>query len=288
MGRLLAGSVRLHAPLDLASTLHGGQAFRWRREGGAWQGVLGARVVELRPTSDGLGIDTKGATRRALESYFRLEPADAARRARLAKDPYLGPTVAANPGLRLLRQEPWEATAAFLTSANNNVLRIEGILQRVAERWGTPLEGAHHAFPDAETLGRAREQDLRAVGLGYRAPFLRETARLVAKGDVALERGAPLEDAREELQKLPGVGPKVADCIALFALDCDDAFPIDRWILRAVAQVAGRELAPREAAAFARDRWGGDAGLAQQFLFHAVRLGASAPGTSRLVGAPQR
>ena len=270
--------MRLPVPVDLAATLHGGQAFRWRREGDAWVGPLGRRVVTWREG------EATGAPRAALLSYLRVEAGDDARRARLARDPVLAPALAAHPGLRLLRQDPWEATVAFLTSANNNVLRIEGILRRVAERWGEPLEGGHHAFPGPDALARARETDLRAAGLGYRAPFLRQTARLARDADLPGLRGRPLAECREVLLDFPGVGPKVAECIALFSLDCDDAFPIDRWVLRAVAEVAGRELKPREAEAWARERWGGDAGLAQQYLFHALRVRQNAPGTARLKG----
>src|SRR5205823_3607438 len=126
----VARRVRLPQPLDLAATLQGGQAFRWRHADGSWTGVLdgaGARIA---------GDRVEGPADDAVRRYFRFEPEDAARRARLAKDEVLAPAVAAHPGLRLLRQDPWEATVAFITSANNNVLRIEGILDRVCARWG--------------------------------------------------------------------------------------------------------------------------------------------------------
>lgn len=280
-----AAAMRLPGPVDLPGTLQGGQAFRWTRDGDAFVGPLGRRLVRLAPLPGG-DVEADGAPLAELARYFRLEPEDAARRARLARDPALAPALAAAPGLRLLRQDPWEATVAFVTSANNNVLRIEGILRRVAARWGEPLGGGHFAFPEPERLARARESTLRAAGLGYRAPFVRATARMVASGDVELEalRGRPLAEAREALLRLPGVGPKVADCIALFALDVDEAFPVDRWIARAVGELflGGREPSPREAEAFARERWGADAGLAQQLLFHAVRTRGQAPGTRRL------
>lgn len=268
----------LPAPLDLSASLDGGQAFRWVRDAeGAYVGTLGARLVRLRQLPGG-GVAATGAQRRTLERYFRIEPADALRRERLAKDEVLYEAVTTHAGLRLLRQEPWEATVGFLTSANNNVLRISGIMRALAARHGEEIEDAIHAFPSAAVLARARESDLRKLGLGYRAPFLRDTARLVAKGEVDLDalRGASWAEARETLLRLPGVGPKVADCIALFALDVDEAFPIDRWILRAVSETffGGRALRPREVEAFARDRWGADAGLAQQFLFHAARSDA--------------
>ncbi|HUR70297.1 MAG TPA: DNA glycosylase [Candidatus Thermoplasmatota archaeon] len=266
--------MKLAGPIDLPHSLQGGQAFLWRREGDSFVGRIEGRAVVLR--GDGTNVAATGAPRRAFERYFRIEPADAARRLRLARDEAIAPGLAAMPGLRLLRQDPWETTVAFLTSANNNVLRIEGILRALADADG--------ALPAPGALARMRESTLRAAGLGYRAPFLRASARMIAKGDVDLDalRGASWDEAREALLRLPGVGPKVADCIALFSLDVDEAFPVDRWILRAASEVAGRTLRAPEAVAWARERWGADAGLAQQYLFHAVRLRAGAPGARRL------
>ena len=284
--------MRLDGPVDLAASLQGGQAFRWTADGTGYAGVVVRRAVRFEPLPGG-AVRVHGMPLDEAAAYFRLEPADAARRARLARDPVLAPAVAAHPGLRLLRQDPWETTAAFITSANNNVPRIEGTLRHLARKHGERLAppggvpaGEFVAFPAPEVVARLRETSLRAAGLGYRAPFLKETARMVARGEVDLPslRGRPLAEAREALLALPGVGPKVADCIALFSLDCDDAFPIDRWIVRAVADafLGGGEPKPRDVEAFARARWGQDAGLAQQLLFHAIRLRAGAPGTGRL------
>ena len=278
--------MRLAGPIDLAHSLHGGQAFRWVLEEGAFLGAMGRDLVRLRQR-DGWEVDAEGAQRDALRSYFRLERADAARRARLARDPLLAPAMRALPGLRLLRQDPWETTVAFLTSANNNVLRIEGIMRRLSSTLGERIEGVHHAFPPSDVVARATESRLRALGLGYRAPFLRQTARMVARGEVDLARlrGRPRQEVREALLALPGVGPKVADCIALFSLDVDDAFPVDRWVQRAMRAVVG-EVAPKDLGGLARERWGRDAGLAQQYLFHAVRLREGAPGTRRVSLSP--
>lgn len=283
--------MRLAGPVDLPATLQGGQAFRWRLVDGSWRGVVGRRAVELRAGRAG-AVNAQAwprATATFLAGYLGLGPAEDARRARLADDPALSAAALAHPGLRILRQDPWETTAAFITSANNNVLRIEGILERLASDHGDPLKDAPwpaHAFPDARTIARATEASLRAAGLGYRAPFLRDAARMVAKGEVDLDalRGEPLDRQRAALVRLPGVGPKVADCIALFSLDATGAFPIDRWVLRAM-ETAFPRLAgarPRDVEAFARERWGDDAGFAQQLLFHAVRLQEAAPGTRRL------
>ena len=271
--------MRLRAPVDLAHSLLGGQAFLWTREGDVYRGVVEGAPALLRQAGERAEVIEGDAA--ALARYFRIERADAARRARLADDPLLADAMRAHPGLRLLRQDPWEATVAFLTSANNNVLRIERIMRGLRDAYGD--EGR---FPPPEKIARAREARLRALGLGYRAPFLRATARAVARGEVDLRalRGRGREDVRETLLRLDGVGPKVADCIALFSLDVDDAFPVDRWVLRAMSAAFGRPFTLKDCADAARGRWGADAGLAQQYLFHAVRLRhASAPGVARVV-----
>jgi len=284
-----ARPVRLAGPLDLAHTLQGGQAFRWRREeGDAFLGAIGARLVRLAQVGE--TVEAIGAPRAALARYFRLEPADAQRRERLARDPVLAPAIRALPGLRMLRQDPWETTVAFLTSANNNVPRIELIMRALARAHGEALSEHDFAFPAPEHLARVSETRLRAAGLGYRAPFLREAARAVARGDVDLAalRGASRDEARASLVALPGVGPKVADCIALFALDVDDAFPVDRWVLRAMEEAFSRAFTLKDCAGFARERWGNDAGLAQQYLFHAARMRAAAPGVARVKMPPMK
>lgn len=274
--------MRIASPIDLRHSLLGGQAFRWRERDGAFHGPIGGAAVELRELP-GCAIDAKGTTRRAVERYFRLEPADAARRERLARDPVLAPAMRALPGLRLLRQDPWETTVAFITSANNNVLRIEGIVDAIATRYG---DGT--TFPTPQRIARVPVASLRACGLGYRAPFVRDAAKMVARGDVDLAalRGRERDEVRETLLALPGVGPKVADCIALFSLDVDDAFPMDRWMLRAMHDAFGRAFTTKDAPEFARERWGTDAGLAQQYLFHAMRLREKGVGVGRLHVSP--
>lgn len=283
--------VRLDGPVDLAHTLQGGQAFRWRRQADAFVGAVGARAVRYQ-AAPADAVDAAAwprATRAWHARYLGLTAQDEAARRRLAKDPVLAPALAAHPGLRLLRQEPWETCVAFLTSANNNVLRIEKILAALAQK-GEPLDApfAARAFPAPEVLARVPDAELRRMGLGYRAPFVRESARMVARGDVDLDalRGGAPDEVRDALLALPGVGPKVADCIALFALDVGGAFPVDRWVLRAVSEsfFEGRPLTHQAAREFARLRWGDDAGLAQQVLFHALRVREAAPGVRRLGG----
>lgn len=266
----------------LADTLAGGQAFRWRREGTAWAGEIAGRAARIDPVAGGIDVRVFPQDRaRAVASFFRLDDDYESQLARLAEDTALAPSIEAYRGLRLLRQDPWVALASFIVSANNNVLRIEGILDRLAREAGETVEapwGEATLFPDAPRVAALGIARLRAMGCGYRAPFLDATARAVAGGlDLARLRRAPLADAREALLDLPGVGPKVADCVLVFALDHTEAFPVDRHVARSVRRLWPR--APAKAARlseWARRRWGRDAALAQQFVFHAERLSGRA------------
>ncbi|MEA5002469.1 MAG: DNA glycosylase [Christensenella sp.] len=174
-------------------------------------------------------------------------------------------------GLRLLNQQPFETLIAFIVSANNNLKRIKGILRRICDRCGQPFlfEGkTYYAFPKPAELAAMDEQALKECGSGYRAPYIREAARMVASGfDLETLRAKSYPDAKKELVKLPGVGPKVADCILLFALGFRDAFPADVWIKRVLKEHYGFEGNDRQAYAFAKEKFGEYAGIAQQYLF---------------------
>ncbi|HLE96389.1 MAG TPA: DNA glycosylase [Candidatus Thermoplasmatota archaeon] len=319
--------LRPRGGFDATATLLGGQSFRWRRfETGHVRGVALGRAWHIVGDGADLHVDVDLAPA-AVRRYLGLDPQYPSAVARLARDPALAPAVAAHPGLRVLRQDPWEALAAFIVSANNNVPRIEGIVERLSVEAGGVIgadappgnaasgarvrarvpagEGAHvrtrapagerarvraraplHAFPTPDAVARLDERVLRRVGLGYRAPFLREAARIVADGlDLAALARRPYRRAHDALTELPGVGPKVADCVCLFGLGHGEAFPVDTWMRDAMARVLARPLGDRDAGDAARRRWGANAGLAQQFLFHAARVrgkpGRAAPGSAR-------
>ncbi len=174
-------------------------------------------------------------------------------------------------GLRLLNQQPFETLIAFIVSANNNMKRIKGILRQICERCGQPFvfEGkTYYTFPEPHDLARIDESALRKCGCGYRAPYIKKAAGMVADGfDLEALRKKSYEDAKKELVKLSGVGPKVADCILLFSLGFRDAFPADVWIKRMLKEQYGFEGNDRQVYAFARQKFGEYAGIAQQYLF---------------------
>lgn len=174
-------------------------------------------------------------------------------------------------GLRLLRQEPFEMLISFIISANNNVKRIRGIVARVCELCGQPFmfeDRVFYTFPAPEALAGVSDEALADCGCGYRAPYVRKSAQAVADG-FSLEgvSALPYGEAKRALQTLPGVGPKVADCVLLFSLGFYDAFPADVWIKRALREHYGYAGSEAQIHDFARRQFGRYAGIAQQYLF---------------------
>lgn len=248
---------------DLGQSLDCGQCFRWRRlPDGSWDGAAGGRYLRL--TEGGLRKDLKGGY---WARYFDMETDYAAIRAELsARDPVLADAVRYAPGIRILRQEPWEALCSFILSQCNNIVRIRGLVERLCTAYGEamPGTGGRRSFPAPEAVASAREEDLRALGLGFRAPYVLEAARRVASG--ALDLGGlarmPAGAARERLTALPGVGPKVADCALLYGMHRMEVFPRDVWMNRAM-----KTLFPGRTPEW----FGPHAGVAQQMLFHYSR-----------------
>jgi len=162
---------------------------------------------------------------------------------------------------------------SFIISANNNIPRIRGIVERLCALAGEPIGPDIFAFPTAKALARLTEADLRCIGAGYRAPFILGSARRVAEGfDLNALRDIPLAQARKALCSLPGVGPKVADCVSLFSLGHTAAFPLDVWMKRAMKALlfGGQDATPKQWEQ-AIAELGDDAGILQQYIFHYAR-----------------
>lgn len=291
--------LRLHGGLpsaSLAETLDGGQSFRWSLEAdGAWTGVFGRHVARLRSVAEevewsGLGGDP--AVEPALRRYLDAE----GEQARVAEalpwrsDPVLRTAMEAHPGLRILRQEPAEALLCFLCSSNKRILQIRSMVAALARTFGDPVGGGHRALPGWSALADADEGALRACALGYRAAYVRGTARRLASHPDWADEWSRLETPAllERLGSLPGVGPKVASCVALFGFGRLDCFPVDTWIVRALSAAYGlKGWSPARMQEFGRIHFGAGAGLAQQHLFAAARAGRL-PGTDvRSARAPR-
>lgn len=254
--------------LDLAQTLDCGQSFRWTmKENGSFDGVAYGKSVNVRLIGTTLFIEgAQEADRGLWRDYFDLDLGYAAIRKQIATlHPVLCEAAKYAPGIRILRQEPFETLITFIISQNNNIKRIKGIVSRLCECFGEPLGDGSFAFPTAKRLSALNIDDLTPLRAGFRSRYILDAARKTAGGEVNLElcRTLDYEAARNELMKITGVGIKVADCTLLFGMHRIEAFPVDVWMKRAMEKLFP-EMTP--------DDFGEYAGIAQQYIFHYSRM----------------
>lgn len=264
--------------MDLNKILDCGQCFRWRYADGVWKGTVGSRVLEVR-SWEGKGWFLENCTNQEFQdfwvpyfdggrSYGQMEALYAGMDQRLDMALDLG------RGIRILRQPFWETTVSFVLSANNNIPRIQGMIDRLCQAAGSLLPSGDYTFPGADAVALLNEGDFRAMGFGYRAPFIVRLAEGFASGRWTEEMftlGTTAE-VRKNLLGLPGVGPKVADCILLFALGRMDAFPVDTWIKKVLAALdSGKSPEGGIMSCMAESPRCEAAGYVQQVLFYSAR-----------------
>jgi len=255
---------------DLAKTFECGQCFRWEADqNGVYTGVAFGRAASLRREGGSVFISGSIEDFEAVwRDYFDLGRDYELIRQRLCIDEFMLRATEYGAGIRILRQDSWEALCSFILSQCNNISRIKKIISALCREFGDSIEfggKALYTFPSAERLAALGEESLAPLRCGYRAAYVIGAARAVAEG--ALELGSlsarSQESAREALKKLRGVGDKVADCTMLFGLNMLDAFPLDVWMKRAVARHYDPGFDPSVFSPYA--------GLAQQYIFFYAR-----------------
>jgi len=283
--------IELPAPhFDLAMTLDSGQVFHWEKIGKGFGGGIGDRAAYLEQRGDVLRAKVASASSRSLRrdaqdahatvaNYFALDHPLEEICASFPKDPVMNAARDFCRGLRIIRQPKWECLATFICSSMKQVAHIRQISLALRKRFGQQRKVGDrrvYTFPSAPRLARASERELRKCKLGYRAENLRSAARLVTSGKANLEAWSALADA--ELQKqlcaLPGVGPKIANCVMLFAYERLRAFPIDVWIERVLRQQyfpSRKKVTAQRLREFSETYFGEHGGYAQQYLFHHAR-----------------
>ena len=260
---------------DIRQTLLCGQCFRWKEdENGRFHGIVSSRHLTLSQEGDTVvlhGVASEDVP--FWEDYFDLSTDYELYIRQLSADPVLKKACACSKGIRILRQDPFETLISFIISQNNNIPRICGIIDRLCENFGEPVEGGY-SFPTAKKLNGITPDDLAPLRAGFRAKYICDAVRRVNSGEVSLEEiySLPTDQAREQLKQICGVGDKVADCVLLFAYHKTDAFPRDVWVKRLMAQFYPDGLP---------ECTKGIEGIAQQYLFDYVRNneGLSAPVT---------
>lgn len=274
---------------NLRLTLESGQSYGWRRvDGEMFDGLDGATYETV---ADGLGIRisqegddlhwraTDDATE-TIERLLRLDDDLEHIYSTLPDDPLLDRAIGRYRGMRLVREPVFRCLISFICSAQMRVERIYRMQRSLAEAYGDEIalgDVTIHAFPSADQLAEATEAELRELGLGYRAPYVLDTARMVASGDAPQAAGnLEYESAREYLTRYIGVGEKVSDCVLLFSLDFLEAVPLDTWIRTAIESNypgCDRDTYAETSRAIRQQFGGTYAGYAQTYVFHALRTG---------------
>ena len=282
--------LEISAPeFDLAMTLNSGQVFHWQKIGDGFVGGIGDRAVYVEQRAGVLKVrdgETPSPTREArvlpgiVARYFALDHPLLEICDSFPKDPVMNAARDFCRGLRIIRQPKWECLATFICSSMKQVTHIRQISLALRKRFGEQRRTDSHVvycFPSPQRLAQASQKELRNCKLGYRAKNLRATARLVSTREADLEAWSALSDAelRKQLCVLPGVGPKIANCVMLFAYERLRAFPIDVWIERVLRQhylSRRKRTTPQGLRQFTNAYFGEHGGYAQQYLFHHARV----------------
>ena len=264
---------------DLAKTFECGQCFRWNTDERrintkgelVYIGVAHERALKIRQNGNTVLISCSIEEFESIwYNYFDLARDYVKIRKNLSIDAYMHQATEFGKGIRLLRQDKWEALCSFIISQNNNIPRIKAIIDTLCLNFGDNIsfeDKEYHTFPSAARLAILNTEKLAPLRCGYRAEYIIQAAKAVTHNEINFEELATItpDKARTALKRLHGVGDKVADCVLLFGLHMLDAFPLDVWMKRAVANHYGPDFDPKIFSPYS--------GIAQQYIFHYVRNG---------------
>ena len=246
---------------NLSLCLDCGQAFRWTKKDNIWQGVAYGKHLKVEQAENEIIFYdcTEDDFNNIWRRYFDLDR-DYNKIIKSYDDESLLVACNAYPGIRILKQDEWEALCSFIISANNNIPRIKGIISRLCEQFGDEIDGGY-TFPTAEKLSTLTVEDLAPIRSGFRAKYIIDAAQKISSGEVDIEevKALTFDEAKAQLLKIKGVGEKVAQCTLLYGFGRVEAFPRDVWVNRIVAELYPQGLP---------QCMNGTEGIAQQYLFH--------------------
>lgn len=258
-----------------------GQCFRWNvQEDGSYTGVVQNKVINVKKEDKYviLSNTNEGDFRQIWYNYFDLDREYGSIKKKLAVDPVLSEAIKFGHGIRVLKQDPWEILISFIISANNRIPMIKKAIENLSERYGEYIGDykgkKYYSFPSADKLDHISVDEIKSCGTGFRAKYIQNASIIVSSKqmDIYSLKNLSTEDARKELMTFAGVGPKVSDCIMLFSMDKDDAFPIDVWVKRVMEHFYfDEDTKLKYIQSYAQDKFGQYAGFAQQYLFYYAR-----------------
>lgn len=260
-----------------------GQCFRYLKEKDeSYTIVAKGKVINV--SADNEKIIIKNTTDEEFSDiwydYFDLGTDYKKIKETLSDDIHLKNSAEFGNGIRILNQDLFECIISFIISANNNIPRIQGIIERFSKEYGNEISAfnnTYYSFPDIERIKGLKREELSFLRAGYRDSYLIDAFGKVSSGEVSLEkiRITTTEEARKELMKIKGVGNKVADCILLFGNKRKETFPVDVWVKRSIGSLYSDEIGEKSIQEFAKDKFSELAGYAQQYLFYYMRENSS-------------
>lgn len=269
---------------DLKNIFECGQCFRWNEnEDGSYIGIVKNNIIKITQINNNIIVKSYGKDDIAelFNFYFDMNTDYEKIKIKLSQiDSYMLESIKYGEGIRILNQDLWETIMSFIISANNNIPRIKGIIEKLSRTYGNEIiwnNEKYYSFPTVNQLSKATVEDFRKLGLGFRDIRMYETTKMILEKQIDLEKLHQEKDTnivREELLKLSGVGPKVADCILLFStLKRFDVFPIDVWVRRVMNELYIKntdetKVSKKQILEIAQEKFGNLSGIAQQYLFY--------------------
>ncbi|MFM8658410.1 MAG: DNA-3-methyladenine glycosylase family protein [Candidatus Nitrosotenuis sp.] len=268
--------------INLDHTINSGQVFLWEKFDTSWYGVNGFDVLSVNQDEP----EIIRSYQKQDYDLFREDDNFTKIIKTISKDVTIKNATKKFPGLRLMRQDPFQCYISFIVSSNSSIQNIKRTLQKISKKFGKKIkfdDKEFHLFPEPKRLANATKSELSSCGLGYRAEFVKKAAEQVISNKIDFDhlKKTDYNTAKKSLLSVFGIGNKVADCIMLFSLEKLEAFPLDRWIIRSLQEYyperfsfEGKTLTDKKYQTvhdLAVQYFGPYAGYSQQFLFKIIR-----------------
>ena len=266
--------------IDIDNSINSGQVFLWEKDGTDWYGINGQDILKINKNGVIKSI------RNSKTDFFRNNDNMQEIIKSISKDKTVKKAVKEYEGLRIFKQDPFQCMISFIISSNSNIQKIKSSLEKITRKFGTKvkIEGKEFfVFPKPEKIGNASINEIKACGVGYRASFVKEAAKMVTLKKINFEylEKCDYNEAKKNICSVPGIGNKVADCIMLFSLNKLEAFPLDTWMIKILEKYYSKEFKIETKTITQKqyellhekivDYFGPYCGYAQQFLFKMER-----------------
>ena len=227
--------------IEIDNSINSGQVFLWEKDGTDWYGINGQDILK---------INKNGIVKSVLNSktnFFRKNDNIQEIIESISKDKTVKKAIKKYEGLKIFRQDPFQCMISFIISSNSNIQKIKNNLEKITEKFGTKVtiqNKEFFLFPKPEKIANASIDEIKTCGVGYRAPFIKQAAKMVVlkKIDFKYLEKCNYHEAKKNICLVPGIGNKVADCILLFSLNKLDAFPLDTWMIKILEKYYSKEF----------------------------------------------